>query len=504
MKKITLILITALLAFNFNVWGQVFITELADPNNSAGARFVEIYNAGSSSIDFSTGWQLQRATNGNSYWQTAVNLTGIIPAEGFYLVCANQTTFTSTYGFAADQSIGTGGPADSNGDDQIRLLSPGDVVEDMFGVLGEDGSNSDHEFEDGRAERKATVTSGNTIYAFTEWNIWNDTGASGTTNDPQDAPADFDPGAWIGVPTSAPVITVSTSSLTGFSYLFGNGPSAEQSFTTEGSNLTTDITLTPPTNYEISLLTGGAFAPTNPITLTQSGGAVSSTTIYTRLKAGLSAADYDGEDITASSTGATDKTVTCSGSVEAPATTTLPYEENFDTDLGDCYTYSVTGDTRNWYWTSGYAKMNGYNSGEVEEDWLILPGIDFDGSYDYMRFDTWGNYGSDDENNYLKLMYSTDYSGLGDPSTATWTEISFTQPSANATWTSSGNIWLSEIPGSAYIAFKYHYEAGSYKWWQVDNILIHDAPPVPLGSTGIIIAVLLISAVLIIRRGKLI
>jgi len=308
----------------------------------------------------------------------------------------------------------------------------------------------------------------------------------------------------IGAPTTDPLITVSTASLTGFSYIIGNGPSDEQSFTVEGSDLTADITLTPPTNYEVSLLTGGAFAPTNPITLTQSGGAVSSTTIYTRLKAGLSAADYDGEDITASSAGATVKTVTCSGSVEAPASTTLPYEENFDTDLGDCYTYSVTGDTKNWYWSSGYAKMNGYNSGEVEEDWLILPGIDFDGSYDYMRFDTWNKYGTDDENNYLKLMYSTDYSGLGDPALATWTEISFTQPSSTETWTSSGNIWLSEIPGPAYIAFKYHYEAGSYKSWQVDNISIHEAPPVPLGSTGIIIAVLLISAVLIIRRGKLI
>jgi len=205
MKKITFLLFAAFMAFGYNVWGQVFITELADPNNSSGARFVEIYNAGATSIDLSTGWQLQRATNGNTYWQTAVDLTGTISAGGFYLVCANQTTFTSTYGFAADQDIGTGGSADSNGDDQIRLLSPVDVVEDMFGLLGEDGSGTDHEFEDGRAERKATVTTGNTTYTFSEWNIWNDTGGSGTTNLPQNAPDDFDPGAWIGTGGSSAV-----------------------------------------------------------------------------------------------------------------------------------------------------------------------------------------------------------------------------------------------------------------------------------------------------------
>ena len=207
MKKITILLIiVGLVQF---LIADVFITELADPNNAAGARFVELYNNGASAVDLNTGWQLQRATNANTYWQTAKDLTGTISAGGFYIVCANQTTFTSTYGFAADQDLGTGGPADSNGDDQIRLLSTGSVVEDMFGVLGEDGSGTNHEFENGRAERKATVTTGNTTYTFSEWNIWNDTGSAGTTNLPQNAPDDFDPGSWIGTGggNNFPVVT---------------------------------------------------------------------------------------------------------------------------------------------------------------------------------------------------------------------------------------------------------------------------------------------------------
>jgi len=75
---------------------------------------------------------------------------------------------------------------------------------------------------------------------------------------------------------------------------------AEQSFTVEGSDLTADISIAAPTNYEISETSGSGF--TSPITLTQTAGAVSSTTIYVRLKAGLSAGDYNSEDISLTST----------------------------------------------------------------------------------------------------------------------------------------------------------------------------------------------------------
>lgn len=118
---------------------------------------------------------------------------------------------------------------------------------------------------------------------------------------------------------STPTITVSPSSLTGFSYVFGAGPSSEQSFTAEGSNLTTDITLTAPTNYEISTTSGSGFG--SSITLTESGGTVSTTTIYVRLKAGLAVGAYNSENIACTSTGATTENVTCSGDVLAACTT---------------------------------------------------------------------------------------------------------------------------------------------------------------------------------------
>jgi len=117
----------------------------------------------------------------------------------------------------------------------------------------------------------------------------------------------------VGV-ASTPVITVNPLTLNNFTYL-GAGPSTEQSFTISGNNLTGDISITAPTNYEISTGTGGSFVATSPITLTQSGGSVTETTLYARLKAGLSIGTYNAESITASTSGGANQTVTCNGFV---------------------------------------------------------------------------------------------------------------------------------------------------------------------------------------------
>ena len=69
-----------------------------------------------------------------------------------------------------------------------------EAVIDSFGIIGEDGSGTNHEFEDGRALRKPGILQANATYDFDEWVIFNDTGAAGTTNQPQNAPADFTPG----------------------------------------------------------------------------------------------------------------------------------------------------------------------------------------------------------------------------------------------------------------------------------------------------------------------
>jgi len=199
MKKILLLsffVFQSLVGFS-----QIFITELADPNDNATCRFVELYNAGSSAVDLSAGeYKLGRYTNANTSF-TTLNLTGTIPANGFYIV--GKSTFMGCYGFAADQTSSSI-VVDSNGDDQIVLVQGGGNTQiDIFGVIGEDGTETCHEFEDGRAERAASVTGPNATWDAAEWNVWADnerTDGNGNVcviNDPQNV-SDMDPGSWIG------------------------------------------------------------------------------------------------------------------------------------------------------------------------------------------------------------------------------------------------------------------------------------------------------------------
>ena len=119
MKKLYFLLFTILMSTAS--FGQVIISELADPNNNAGARYVELYVVGPNAVDF-TDWDLVRYTNLSTTLSTnTVNLTslGTLQPDSYVLIAANGTTFQSTYGTAANISAGTGGPADSNGDDKI-------------------------------------------------------------------------------------------------------------------------------------------------------------------------------------------------------------------------------------------------------------------------------------------------------------------------------------------------------------------------------------------------
>ncbi len=113
---------------------------------------------------------------------------------------------------------------------------------------------------------------------------------------------------------STPFINVIPNSLSDLNYIVGDGPSSEKSFTVNGSNLTNNISITPPTNYEISLTSDASFSSTNPITLIQSNGAVGLTTVYVRLKAGLLLGNYFDEITVLTSDGAPDQSITLSGS----------------------------------------------------------------------------------------------------------------------------------------------------------------------------------------------
>ena len=147
------------------------------------------------------------------------------------------------------------------------------------------------------------------------------------------------------IPSATPLITVTPTSLTGFTYGVGSGPSDAQTFSVEGSNLTADISLSlGESNYEMSLSEGSGY--TNSLTLTQTAGAVAATTIYVRLKSGLAVnASYEGT-VTLTSTGATGKAVSLAGSVTQP---------NFTWDLSTNSYFAAS--TTQVTWTGTYATM---------------------------------------------------------------------------------------------------------------------------------------------------
>lgn len=171
----------------------IIFSELADPNNNEPARFIELYNASDIAVDISA-WKIRRYTNESLAISNELQLEGFILAGETYVISPNAAAFEAVYGFPPDFAPTNGIVADSNGDDNFELVDINGTIIDVFGVVGEDGTGTNHEFEDGRALRIPSVVLGNTDYTFSEWQVWNDTGLAGTILLPQDAPGSFTPG----------------------------------------------------------------------------------------------------------------------------------------------------------------------------------------------------------------------------------------------------------------------------------------------------------------------
>ena len=162
---------------------------------------------------------------------------------------------------------------------------------------------------------------------------------------------------------------------------------------------------------------------------------------------------------------------------------TKVYEETFGSGLGSFTTYSVTGPSQVWEHSSSYscAVMTGYDNGSryANNDWLISPAVDLTnrtGSFvNFTHAIGYGNYsGIEDE---LKLFVSNDYKGTGDPSAATWTELSFEMPADLGDyfeWTESGNVSLSDYDGQSniYVALNYNCGTSNAATWEVKNFVV--------------------------------
>ena len=150
-----------------------------------------------------------------------------------------------------------------------------------------------------------------------------------------------------------PTVIVTPATLASFTYEEGNGPSTTKTLSVEGANLTNAITisLTNGQNsaFEMSLTENSGY--TNTLTLNPTNnGTVAATTVYVRMKAGLSVnANAYEDDITIASTGATSVTVNLTGTV------TVPVGPHVTWDLSTNTFASATDDLVTW--SSNFATM---------------------------------------------------------------------------------------------------------------------------------------------------
>lgn len=125
-----------------------------------------------------------------------------------------------------------------------------------------------------------------------------------------------------------------------------------------------------------------------------------------------------------------------------------------------------------------FAKISAFSTGSATvKSWLITPAINLDGATNPMlSFKSDDGY---DNGATLKVYISSNYSGSGDPSTSTWTELTgFTISSGHTSgygsqFISSGFKSLNGYNGSIYVAFVYEgSDPAKTTTFELDDVMV--------------------------------
>lgn len=153
-------------------------------------------------------------------------------------------------------------------------------------------------------------------------------------------------------------------------------------------------------------------------------------------------------------------------------------------NLGDFLTFNITG-AQVWAWNgSGYMKMSGYSSGNLDnEDWLVSPAMNLSerGDSVFLTFTHVGNYFTDKATmkQYVKVYVSTTSDGSS-INPAEWTELSLSDAdySAGNNWTfvTTTPIKLGAYKGlsNVRIAFKYVSTTTVAGTWEVKDVYVYE------------------------------
>jgi hypothetical protein len=150
--------------------------------------------------------------------------------------------------------------------------------------------------------------------------------------------------------------------------------------------------------------------------------------------------------------------------------------EDFANGITAWNAYSVVG-TQVWAQASfgnpaPCALMNGYSAGNrANEDWLISPVLNLTGyTSASLKFDSAYNYAGAP----IQVMVSNNYTGTGNPNSATWTTLNPVLSGGSFAWANSGVLSLNAFAGNStvYVAFKYISTTAAASSWEIDNVKV--------------------------------
>lgn len=291
---------------------DVFINEIHYGNNgTASNEGVEI--AGPSGTDLN-GWNIEFYNGNNSLVYATKSLSGIIP---------NLENSRGAIWFLKSGI--------QDGPDGIALIDPlGNVIQFLSykGIItAADGTANGLTSTDIGVTEDNTVPLGHSLQLTGTGVYYNDfswASAATSTQDSRNNNQTF---------SIAPAIISNNYLISDLDYEVDSGPSTEGGFIVSGTNLTGNISITAPANFEISETSGGVFSST--ITLIKGAGtSISPTTLYVRLKSGLTIGSYN-ENVICTSTDAVSKSNLLSGIVSPNAGSIIITEIMPDPDAVD-------------------------------------------------------------------------------------------------------------------------------------------------------------------------
>jgi hypothetical protein len=150
--------------------GDLLITEVMDFGNT---KFVELYNANTSSVDLAT-YELRVYANGNTGpSSTIVPAGGLLAPCGTWVLSPSLSDFSTSFGFAPDE---VHGGVTGNGNDVYELVLTGSGPVDVYGEIGVDGVGTPWDYEDASGRRDPAVTQGSTAWNGPQWQVsyWTD------------------------------------------------------------------------------------------------------------------------------------------------------------------------------------------------------------------------------------------------------------------------------------------------------------------------------------------